>query len=119
MARPRVPFALGNERTGRPPMNTKFMAFAFLLFFCPLLVTCEEAPRHITGSEFRYEYEMRNGQTMHYAKFAGEREGKVFLVKKAMSTMNPEKWSEEVLFTEVSGLDPDFLKKIRLEAGRR
>lgn len=94
----------------------KPIAIGLLLLVALLVCACQKEPRHITGAEFQAEYEMRNQQTMHSAELIGEREGCVFLRKKTMSTVNPKKWSEAVLFTEITELAPDFLQRLRRES---
>ncbi|MDF1552641.1 MAG: hypothetical protein P1P84_06235 [Deferrisomatales bacterium] len=97
----------------------KPITIGLILLLGLIMGACQEEPRHISGAQFQTEYEMRNQQTMHSAEFMGEREGRVFLLKKSMSSMNPEKWLEEVLFTEVTELDPSFLQRLRQGAEHR
>jgi hypothetical protein len=92
------------------------LTLCLILLLGLFLGACQEEPRHISGADFQIEYEMRHQQTMHSAAFTGERDGRVFLLKKTMSTINPSKWSEEVLFTEITSLDPEFLHRLRRSA---
>ena len=77
------------------------------------LVGCQQQPRHVSGGEFQREYELRHQQTMHYANYLGEQDGKVFLRRKNMSLLNQREWREELLYTTVEELDPSFLSELR------
>ncbi len=70
--------------------------------------------KHVTGSEFKREYELRNAQTMVSSEYLGEKDGKVYLRRKTMSPVR-SKWKEEVWFTEASNLDPAFLEQLKRE----
>jgi len=84
----------------------------FLLF--ALLAGCDE-PKHVDGTAFRREIELRNAQTMVWSEFLGERDGKVFLRRKTMSSVG-NRWNEEIWFTETGNLDAAFLSQLRTEA---
>ena len=71
-----------------------------------------DKPRHVSPAEFKREYELRNQQTMIWAEYFGEKDGKAYLKRKNMSTVK-ETWREEVLFTEVNALDATFLEGLR------
>ena len=77
------------------------------------LTGCEEKPKRVSGSQFQQEYALRDQQTMHVAKYLGERDGKAYLLKKSMSVFDQRKWNEQLLYTEVGGLDPKFLLELR------
>ena len=81
------------------------------------LTGCEGKSVHISGSQFQYEFEMRHQQTMSYAYYLGEKNGKVYLLKKSMSIFDKRKWNEQLLYAEVTELDPKFLLELR-ELGR-
>ncbi len=51
-------------------------------------------------------------QSVYWADYLGEKDGKVYLLRKR-APMLGSKWKEEVLFTEVAGLDTEFLKVLR------
>jgi hypothetical protein len=69
--------------------------------------------KHVTGPEFRREYELRNTQTMVSAEYLGERDGKVFLLRKTMSLTSHDKWKEETWFTETNNLPAAFLAQLK------
>ena len=78
------------------------------------LVGCDKT-KHVSGSEFKREFELRNAQTMVASEYLGERDGKVFLMRKTMSLTSKDKWNEEVWFTEADNLDPAFLQELEEE----
>jgi hypothetical protein len=86
----------------------KFLISAFLLVF---LFGCNEL-LHVTAEEFKWQYSNRNMQSVYWADYLGEKDGKVYLLRKRAPLIG-SKWKEEVLFTEVNGLDADFLKILR------
>jgi len=77
-----------------------------------LLSGCNE-PKHVPGTDFKREYELRNAQTMVSSEFLGEKDGKVFLRRMTMSLINKKKWNEEIWYTETNNLDATFLEKLK------
>ncbi|TRO81990.1 hypothetical protein [Trichloromonas acetexigens] len=94
----------------------KQIAVVLFLLIAMVVCACQGASQHITGADFQAEYEKRHQQSMHFTEFIGEREGRVFLRNKTMSTLNTKKWSEVVLYTEASDLDSEFLRRLRKES---
>jgi len=88
--------------------NIRPLLLVVVLLTACVLTGCKQEPKHISSSQFQYEYEMRNQQTMHWAEYLGEKEGNVYLLKKSMSVLNQKKWNKQVLYTGVSELDPEF-----------
>lgn len=86
----------------------KYLVSAFLLVF---LYGCNEL-LHVTAEEFKWQYNNRNMQSVYWADYLGEKDGKVYLLRKRAPLIG-SKWKEEVLFTEVAGLDAEFLKVLR------
>jgi hypothetical protein len=80
-------------------------------FLFVVLYGCNEL-HHVTADEFKWQYQNRNMQSVYWADYLGEKDGKVYLLRKR-APMIGSKWKEEVLFTEVAGLDTEFLKTLR------
>lgn len=79
------------------------------------LVAGCNAPKQVSGTDFKQEYELRNAQTMVSSEYLGERDGKVFLRRKTMSLINKNKWNEEIWFTGTNNLDAPFLAELKKE----
>jgi hypothetical protein len=86
----------------------KFLYLGFLFVF---LYGCNEL-RHVTADELKWQYQNRNMQSVYWADYLGEKDGKVYLLSKRAPLIGST-WKEEVLFTEVAGLDAAFLKSLR------
>lgn len=78
------------------------------------LTGCNE-PKHVSGVDFKREWELRDAQTMVSSEYLGEKDGKVFLRRKTMSLVSKNKWNEEVWFTETNSLDSAFLERLKKE----
>jgi hypothetical protein len=81
-----------------------------------LVLTGCDAPKHVSDEAFKREFDLRNAQTMMASEYLGEKDGKVFLMRKTLSLFNKKKWNEEVWFTETNTLDLttlDQMKKVR------
>ena len=72
-------------------------------------------PKHVTGAEFKREFDLRHAQTMVSSEYLGEKDGKVFLKLKTMSLVNQKKWNEEVWFTETNNLERTLLDQLKKE----
>ncbi len=83
----------------------------YLGFLFAFLYGCDEL-RHVTADEFKWQYQNRDMQSVYSATYLGERDGKIYLFRKRAPLIG-SKWKEEVLFTEVAGLDTVFLKTLR------
>ncbi len=66
----------------------------------------------MTAEEFKRQYDLRNMQSVYWADYLGEKDGKVYLLRKRAPLIG-KNWKEEILFTEVAGLDPAFLQILR------
>ena len=78
------------------------------------LIGCN-GPKHVTGEEFKREFELRHAQTMVFSEYLGEKDGKVFLKRKTLSLVNQKKWNEEVWFTEINNLERTLLDQLKKE----
>lgn len=83
----------------------------YLGFLFAFLYGCNEL-RHVTADEFKWQYQNRDMQSVYSATYLGERDGKIYLLRKRAPLIG-SKWKEEILFTEVAGLDTVFLKTLR------
>ena len=83
----------------------KLMASLLLVL---LLCGCT-GPKHVTATEFQRQYAwVGQPQTMHTVTYLGRKEGRAFIQVSSMSTMNQKKWSERVIYVELSELEPAF-----------
>lgn len=89
----------------------KLITIVFICAITLILVGCN-ALQKVSGTEFQKEYDMRNMQTMHYAEYLGNKDGKVYLLKKSMAIWNPKKWTEEIIYTNISELNQTFKKQL-------
>jgi len=64
--------------------------------------------KKISASKFKEQYELGRMQTMKYTEYLGNKDGKAFLKIKTMSIINPKKWSEKIVYVELSDLDERF-----------
>lgn len=87
---------------------TKYLPIMMLT----LLTGCNE-PKHVSGVDFKREWELRDAQTMVRSEYLGEKDGKVFLKRKTMSLVSKDRWNEEVWYTETNKLDAALLERIR------
>lgn len=85
------------------------------LLMLACLSGCHE-PKHVTGAEFKREFDLRHAQTMVSSEYLGEKDGKVFLKRKTMSLVSQKKWNEEVWFTETNNLDRTLLDQLKKES---
>ena len=84
-----------------------------VLLVAVMLTGCDK-PKPVSGAEFKREFELRNQQTLFWAEYLGEKDGKVFLRRKRAPLVG-KKRKEEIWFTEVENLDADFLKELKQE----
>jgi len=85
--------------------------YLFLLLIFALLYGCNEL-QHVTAEEFKRQYDLRNMQSVYWADYLGEKDGKVYLLRKRAPLLG-KNWKEEILFTEAAGLDSAFLQILR------
>lgn len=93
---------------------------ASLLLVLPLCGCA--GPKHVTAAEFQRQYAwVGQPQTMHSVTYLGRKEGRAFIQVSSMSTVNQKKWSERVIYAELSELEPAFratLPKTELKSAR-
>ena len=85
----------------------KKIAALIVIMSSIILIGCNE-PTRVSGELFQKEYAMRNTQTMHHVEYLGERDGKVYLIKRNMSASDKDRWEGEVLYAAVNELEPSF-----------
>ena len=76
-----------------------------------MLCGCNE-PKKIAPARFKALYNF-SPESMHYTKYLGEKDGKVYVVKKSMSLLNQKKWDQEIFYVKMSELDAEFLAELR------
>ena len=89
--------------------NLILITLIFLMI--PGIMGCNNSNK-VSGKKFQSIYETRNLNTMHYAEYLGHKGGKVYIVRKSISLTNGTKWNEEIIYTDISELDPSFKKQI-------
>lgn len=83
----------------------KILAPLLLTF---LLCSCA-GPKRVSTAEFKRQYAwVGQPQTMHDVAYLGHCEGRAYLRVRSMSTINKNKWSDKVIYVELSALDPGF-----------
>ena len=87
-----------------------------VLLLTVTLTGCDK-PQHVSGAEFKREFELRDQQTLFWAEYLGEKDGKVFLRRKRAPLIG-RKWKEEIWYTETENLDADFLDELRKERAK-
>mgnify|MGYP006310090877 CR=1 FL=1 len=95
----------------------KIMKILIAALLLTVMLTGCDKPKHVSGAEFKREFELRNQQTMFWAEYLGEKNGNVFLRRKRAPLVG-KRWKEEVWFTEIENLDPDFLKELKQERAK-
>jgi hypothetical protein len=68
--------------------------------------------QHVTAEELKRQYDLRNMQSVYWADYLGEKDGKVYLLRKRAPLIG-ENWKEKILLTEIARLDPAFLQILR------
>lgn len=51
-------------------------------------------------------------QDMHDVAYLGQRDGRAFIRVSSMSTVSQKKWSDRVIYVELSELDPEFRESL-------
>jgi hypothetical protein len=102
------------EHESKHGRERELMKQWILLLSLALLSGCNK-PKHVSGAEFKREFDLRNAQTMVWSEYLGEKEGKVFMLRKTMPLVG-SKWREEVWFTETNNLDSAFLEQLKRAA---
>lgn len=62
---------------------------------------------HVSPEKF--ESELNNIASFYWCEYIGQADGKAYLLRKTPSFWG-DKWKEEILFTELDGLDKIFFK---------
>jgi hypothetical protein len=80
-------------------------------------------PKRVSAAEFKKEYaEVGMAQTMHSVVYLGHRDGRAYIHRRSMSSLNQKKWSDHVIFVELAELDATFrdsLPKTEIKDGPR
>ena len=45
---------------------------------------------------------------MHTVTYLGQRDGRAFICRRSMSTLNQKQWSDHVIYAELAELEPAF-----------
>ena len=82
-----------------------------------MMAGCDDFKR-VSASEFQAML-ARNPESMRHTDFIGQRGDKAYLRVSTMSTLNPERWTEELLVTDAEELPKEWLllQKRRLKPG--
>ena len=88
----------------------KHTAKVFVLLL-GLMLGCDKE-EHISGADFQRQYELNNMQTVQWADYLGQKDGKAYLRIKTMSSVATDKWRERIVCADVGELDPAFARKL-------
>src|SRR5689334_2414037 len=73
-----------------------------------LLLSGCSGPEHVSPAEFKRQYAwVGQAQTVREVTYLGQREGRAYLKVSSMSTVS-RKWSEHIIYVELSELDAPF-----------
>lgn len=73
------------------------------------LIGCSE-PERVSASEFKQQYSAINKlETMKSAEYLGQKDGKAFIRISTMSMYDSKKWSDKIIYVELSELDTEFI----------
>ncbi len=79
-----------------------------LLLLTLLLCSCT-GPEHVSPAEFKRQYAwVGQAQTVHDVVYLGRQDGRAFIRVSSMSMINQKKWSDPVIYVELSELEPAF-----------
>ena len=66
-------------------------------------------PDHVSASDFKRQYaSVSTPGTMRDYVYLGQRDGRAYIRVSSMSLVNKHKWSDRVIYVELSELDPVF-----------
>jgi hypothetical protein len=65
-------------------------------------------PVHTSAKEFESQYKLGHMQTMKDSEYLGQKDNRAYLRIKSMSLTDPKKWSERIVYVELSELDQPF-----------
>jgi hypothetical protein len=69
-------------------------------------------PSHILAREFESQYRLGHMQTMKDAEYLGQKDGRAYLRIKSMSLTDSKKWTEQLVYVELSELDKTFREQL-------
>ena len=82
-----------------------------IAFFVIFITGCSNE-KHVTKNEFMEQYKSANIlQTMKSVEYLGVKNNRAYIKISTMSTTG-KNWSDEIIYSEISELDKDFLNKI-------
>lgn len=92
------------DRAGRQRLLT-----ILAVILCPLLLHagCAGAS-HISPAEFKSQYQIGHMQTVMDATYLGQRDGRAYMKISSRSLIYPHKWTDEIVYVELSELDESF-----------
>ena len=98
---------------GRVAQLGSLGGFARMKILTPLLLAvllCGCAgPRHVSATKFKQEYAwVGQPQSMHTVTYLGQRDGRAFICRRSMSSLNQKQWSDHVIYAELAELEPAF-----------
>ena len=76
-----------------------------------LLIGCATGlaePAHVSVKEFESQFRLGHNQTMKDSEYLGQKDGRGYLRIRSMSLIDPKKWSEKIVYVELSELDKPF-----------
>jgi hypothetical protein len=65
---------------------------------------------HVPPKQFQIEANLM--QSLQWTEYIGQADGKAYLLRKSAPLFG-RKWTEEILFTEVGALSPEFLRQLQ------
>ncbi|MFZ2634617.1 MAG: hypothetical protein WA081_01625 [Desulfosalsimonadaceae bacterium] len=85
--------------------------FTIPIIAASLMIGCAtrnaETP-HISVKEFESQYRLGHNQTMKDTEYLGQNDGRAYLRIRSMSLTDPKKWSEQIVYVDLSELDKPF-----------
>ena len=58
-----------------------------------------------------FQADLQNMNSLYWCEYIGQADGNAYIMRKRAPLIGKE-WKQEILFAEISGLDPGFLKKL-------
>lgn len=65
---------------------------------------------HVPPKQFQIEANLM--QSLHWTEYIGQADGKAYLLRKSAPLVG-SKWREDIIFTEVGSLSPEFLRQLQ------
>ena len=85
------------------------------LFLVFILTGCVSV-HHVSPKRFQIEATLM--QSFSSSEYIGQADGKAYLLRKYPSLVG-KKWNEEILYTELGGLSPEFIRKMQEDKAKR